>query len=120
MRPPDRPDMRPPDPPDLGPPDPLDLGPMEPPDAGPSVSAEERCDARYGDLDGYVLCFASEVECGFNVTLMGDCGLSCLSRGGICLRAYDNPNGSMRECEMDAEETCETVHTTELCVCTSF
>ena len=57
------------------------------------------------------------MQCGFDLDT-GDqsCNTVCASFGSTCLGAFDNPGGS-GGCSQEGVDDCNTVHSTEICVC---
>ncbi len=77
------------------------------------------CDELYGAAPDYILCMETERECHFNATTNGHCHDMCMSLGGLCLGAFNNPNDPGDECMIiePNTDTCSTVRGTEICVC---
>lgn len=75
------------------------------------------CDDLFGSAPGYELCFEDDMQCGFDLDT-GDqsCNTVCASFGSTCLGAFDNPGGS-GGCSQEGVDDCNTVHNTEICVC---
>jgi hypothetical protein len=83
------------------------------PDA-PLPPPAERCMTRYGALDRYELCSATETSCTFYVegpsgTL---CSTLCSQAGGTCLDNFDG------DCANTADlEACQEGHQSQVCIC---
>jgi hypothetical protein len=74
------------------------------------------CDDLFGLAVGYELCFEDDVQCGFDVDMLGNsCATICGSFGAACLGAIDNPGAG--GCTENGPEGCDIVHGTEICIC---
>lgn len=83
-------------------------------DAGPPVVP---CETLYGEAAGYVLCADTPSTCEFTASTAAyepaTCRTVCAAFGGECLQAFDD----QAACEVMGEDDCDTVRSTEVCVC---
>ena len=90
-----------------------------PPDAGPPDAGPVSCDEIFGEAAEYIYCSEGDDFCRFNVRNDNvSCDDICASFGRPCREAYDNPNETGRECEMNGVDGCDdTSRGTEMCEC---
>ena len=83
------------------------------PDALPAAT----CDDMFSGAPAYELCSEDEASCSFNVALDGTaCTAACELLGTTCLGAFDN-NEIPCEPVPATGDTCDTVRSSNICVC---
>jgi hypothetical protein len=88
-------------------------------DALVGEAAPSGCNARYGDIDGYILCQETVSTCVFFFKVSGgaDCQSLCAQHGGTCLEAYDTSNTG-QACVKQTLVPCTGAHSDAICTCT--